>query len=243
MTEKKPSFLGVNDKSKVTRNIVNQSFVPRKVNAIIHVISCSFHFKPESLKEFLVAWQFISLTTHISACSDRLVVVYNSMGDFHNSVNTHEQKQVVVTINSKGFYFSCSYTHRYIQLLEVDGRVDALEVVNERIRKRFKNPKLVGAQSSQVCKHASFAWCRALCTALCSITTISQEALPTTSWDQEAHLVVDLQVCLSFCSLQAFSFPHQVFSVAMVFIEMWIYCCTFYAQTTYLYQCVHFISP
>lgn len=76
--------------------------------------------------------------------------------------------------------------------------MDALEVVNERIRKRFKNPKLVGAQSSQVCKHASFAWCRALCTALCSITTIPQEAIPTTSWDQEAHLIVDLQVCLSF---------------------------------------------
>lgn len=50
---------------------------------------------------------------------------------------------------------ACSYTHRYIQLLELDKRVDALEVVNERIRKRFKNPKLVGAQSGQVCKHAA----------------------------------------------------------------------------------------
>lgn len=55
--------------------------------------------------EFLVTLQFISLTTHISACSDRLLVVYNSMGNFHNSVNTHEQKQVVVTINSKGILF------------------------------------------------------------------------------------------------------------------------------------------
>ncbi|XP_024373289.1 calcineurin-binding protein 1 isoform X1 [Physcomitrium patens] len=96
-----------------------------------------------------------------------------------------------------------SYTHRYIQLLEADKRVDALEVVNERIRKRFKNPKLVGAQSGQVCKHASFAWCRALCTALCSITTISQDTVLKKPWsidqgleerkDQEQLLIVDLQ--------------------------------------------------
>lgn len=95
-----------------------------------------------------------------------------------------------------------SYTHRYIQLLEADKRLDLLEIVNERIRKRFKNPKLVGAQSGQVCKHACFAWCRALCTALCSITTISPETLLKNSWsteqgleerkDQE-QLLVDLQ--------------------------------------------------
>ncbi|KAG0581073.1 hypothetical protein KC19_4G222800 [Ceratodon purpureus] len=95
-----------------------------------------------------------------------------------------------------------SYTHRYIQLLEADKRLDALEIVNERIRKRFKNPKLVGAQSGQVCKHACFAWCRALCTALCSITTISPETLLKNSWNTEQgleerkdqeQLLVDLQ--------------------------------------------------
>jgi hypothetical protein len=83
--------------------------------------------------------------------------------------------------------------------------LDLLEIVNERIRKRFKNPKLVGAQSGQVCKHACFAWCRALCTALCSITTISPETLLKNSWsteqgleerkDQE-QLLVDLQVMI-----------------------------------------------
>jgi len=96
----------------------------------------------------------------------------------------------------------CSYTHRYIQLLEADKRVDALEVVNERIRKRFKNPKLVGAQSGQVCKHACFAWCRALCTALCSITSVSQETLLTTAWSLEQGLEERKDQELLFVNLQ-----------------------------------------
>ncbi|CAK9882527.1 unnamed protein product [Sphagnum jensenii] len=97
-----------------------------------------------------------------------------------------------------------SYIHRYFHLLEGENRVDALEAVNERIRKRFKNPKLISAQSAQVCRHASLAWCRALCMALCSITVLPSESMPLTSrvsandpdgksWDQEAHFIVDLQ--------------------------------------------------
>ncbi|CAN5976218.1 unnamed protein product [Sphagnum jensenii] len=97
-----------------------------------------------------------------------------------------------------------SYIHRYFHLLEGENRVDALEAVNERIRKRFKNPKLISAQSAQVCRHASLAWCRALCMALCSITVLPSESMPPTSrvsandpdgksWDQESHFIVDLQ--------------------------------------------------
>lgn len=101
--------------------------------------------------------------------------------------------------------------------------MDALEVVNERIRKRFKNPKLVGAQSGQVCKHASFAWCRALCTALCSITTISQDTVLKKPWsidqgleerkDQEQLLIVDLQVVLLQRLSRSFKVAYLLVSV------------------------------
>ncbi|XP_024519713.1 uncharacterized protein LOC9647662 [Selaginella moellendorffii] len=79
------------------------------------------------------------------------------------------------------------YIHRYLHYLENDCRVDALELVNERIRKRFKHQKLSNPHFSQICRHATVAWCRALCSALASVTPL--ERLP----DHTPQLIVDLQ--------------------------------------------------
>lgn len=62
------------------------------------------------------------------------------------------------------------YIHRYLHSLERENQVDALESVNEKIRKRFKIPKLVKEQCAQLCRHAAIAWCRALCASLSVIT-------------------------------------------------------------------------
>lgn len=56
----------------------------------------------------------------------------------------------------------CSYLHRYIASLERNGKLETLEAINEKIRKRFKNPKLSNSNCAKVCRHASVAWCRSL---------------------------------------------------------------------------------
>ncbi|XP_008796639.2 calcineurin-binding protein 1 [Phoenix dactylifera] len=64
------------------------------------------------------------------------------------------------------------YIHQYIHLLESDIRLDAIEGINEKIRKRFKNPKLSNNNFSKICKHASLAWCRSILIKLASITPL-----------------------------------------------------------------------
>ncbi|XP_057818754.2 calcineurin-binding protein 1 isoform X2 [Cryptomeria japonica] len=93
-----------------------------------------------------------------------------------------------------------SFIHRYLHVLEIDGRVDALEGVNEKIRKRFKNPKLSNVHCARVCKHASLAWCRSILTNLASITplpleihTIQSVTQAVGNMDHGLQLVVDLQ--------------------------------------------------
>ncbi|XP_042375103.1 calcineurin-binding protein 1-like isoform X1 [Zingiber officinale] len=66
-----------------------------------------------------------------------------------------------------------SYIHQYIHLLETDIRLDALEAINERIRKRFKNPKLTNNNLAKICKHASLAWCRSIAIKLALITPLT----------------------------------------------------------------------
>ncbi|KAG0463525.1 hypothetical protein HPP92_019594 [Vanilla planifolia] len=66
------------------------------------------------------------------------------------------------------------YVHQYIDLLESDIRVDCLEAINEKIRKRYKNPKLSCSNFAKICKHASLAWCRALLMKLASMTPTSE---------------------------------------------------------------------
>ncbi|XP_006651699.2 calcineurin-binding protein 1 [Oryza brachyantha] len=72
-----------------------------------------------------------------------------------------------------------SYIHQYIHLLESDVRLDVLEGLNEKIRKRFKTPKLSNSNFAKICKHASLAWCRCILIKLASITPLP-ESMETT---------------------------------------------------------------
>ncbi|CAN6287211.1 unnamed protein product [Urochloa humidicola] len=67
-----------------------------------------------------------------------------------------------------------SYIHQYIHLLESDIRLDVLEGLNEKIRKRFKTPKLSNSNFAKICKHASLAWCRCILIKLASITPLPE---------------------------------------------------------------------
>ncbi|KAF8681835.1 hypothetical protein HU200_045277 [Digitaria exilis] len=67
-----------------------------------------------------------------------------------------------------------SYIHQYIHLLESDVRLDVLEGLNEKIRKRFKTPKLSNSNFAKICKHASLAWCRCILIKLASITPLPE---------------------------------------------------------------------
>jgi calcineurin-binding protein cabin-1 len=59
-------------------------------------------------------------------------------------------------------------------LLESDVRLDVLEGLNEKIRKRFKTPKLSNSNFAKICKHASLAWCRCIIIKLASITPLPE---------------------------------------------------------------------
>ncbi|KAK8660782.1 hypothetical protein V6N13_051692 [Hibiscus sabdariffa] len=64
------------------------------------------------------------------------------------------------------------YLHQHIVSLERNGKLETLEAINEKIRKRFKNPKLSNSNCAKVCRHASIAWYRSLIIGLASITTL-----------------------------------------------------------------------
>ncbi|CAN8327080.1 unnamed protein product, partial [Cochlearia groenlandica] len=66
------------------------------------------------------------------------------------------------------------FLHQYIVTLELHNKVETLETINEKLRKRFKNPKLSNSFSAKVGRHASLAWCRALIISLASITPLQQ---------------------------------------------------------------------
>ncbi|KAL9227273.1 hypothetical protein vseg_002982 [Gypsophila vaccaria] len=87
------------------------------------------------------------------------------------------------------------YLHRYLYTLEKDVKLDALEGINEKIRKRSRNPKLSDSFCVGVFKHASIAWCRSLIVNLVLITPLSSS--PTTDLnadlDNNHLLCVDLQ--------------------------------------------------
>ncbi|MED6192117.1 hypothetical protein PIB30_007294 [Stylosanthes scabra] len=65
------------------------------------------------------------------------------------------------------------YLHEHIVSLEKNGKLETLEAINEKIRKRFKNPKISNSSCAKVCRHASVAWCRSLIYNLAQITPIS----------------------------------------------------------------------
>ncbi|XP_065850006.1 calcineurin-binding protein 1 isoform X2 [Euphorbia lathyris] len=70
------------------------------------------------------------------------------------------------------------YLHAYIASLERNGKLETLEAINEKIRKRFKNPKLSNSNCAKVCRHASVAWCRGIMISLALITPL-QTGIPS----------------------------------------------------------------
>ncbi|KAK9699813.1 hypothetical protein RND81_08G196900 [Saponaria officinalis] len=87
------------------------------------------------------------------------------------------------------------YLHQYLYTLEKDVKLEALEGINEKIRKRSKNPKLSDSFCVGVFKHASVAWCRSLILNLVLITPLSSSSITdlNTDLDNNHHLCIDLQ--------------------------------------------------
>lgn len=95
------------------------------------------------------------------------------------------------------FYFcqTYSYLHQYLYSLEKDVKLDALEAINEKIRKRCRNPKLSNSSCSGVFKHASVAWCRSLVIKLVTITPLNSSVSGDVTADvnREKHLCLELR--------------------------------------------------
>ncbi|GAB2275872.1 hypothetical protein Dimus_010617 [Dionaea muscipula] len=64
------------------------------------------------------------------------------------------------------------HLHQHVYSLENFAKLETLEAINEKIRKRFKNPKLSNSSCARVCKHASIAWCRSLIVNLALVTPL-----------------------------------------------------------------------
>ncbi|XP_041019240.1 calcineurin-binding protein 1 isoform X3 [Juglans microcarpa x Juglans regia] len=95
------------------------------------------------------------------------------------------------------------YLHEHIVSLERNGKLETIEAINEKIRKRFKNPKLSNSNCAKVCRHASVAWCRSLVIGLAVITPLPSEISSDTpvimntsdAWLESSNLLyVDLQM-------------------------------------------------
>ncbi|KAK4742823.1 hypothetical protein SAY87_000824 [Trapa incisa] len=94
------------------------------------------------------------------------------------------------------------YLHQYIYNLERNGNLETIEAINERVRKRFKNPKLSNSSCAKVCRHASVSWCRSLIVSLALITPLQPESsieaknydtVENPSESSQQYLFVDLQ--------------------------------------------------
>lgn len=85
--------------------------------------------------------------------------------------------------------------------MEKNGKLETLEAINEKIRKRSKNPKFSDSNYAKVRKHASVAWCRSLVYNLAQITPLSCEFsngiqvlnLTDGGMDNSQLLCIDLQ--------------------------------------------------
>lgn len=110
------------------------------------------------------------------------------------NIKKYADKRCIIVFCLTHFSGRGSYIHDYFSYLETSNNVEGLEAVNERIRKRFKSPKLAGANCLQVCRHAAMSWCRALFTALSVITPLRPERLESeVTDDQQPRLILDLQ--------------------------------------------------
>ncbi|XP_022845794.1 uncharacterized protein LOC111368655 isoform X3 [Olea europaea var. sylvestris] len=95
----------------------------------------------------------------------------------------------------------CGYLYQYIQWLERNIKVEMLEGINEKIRKRLKNPKLSNSNCTIVYRHVSAAWCRSLVISMALLTPlhlrlssdIQVQNLLGGGFENEQLLCVDLQ--------------------------------------------------
>lgn len=93
--------------------------------------------------------------------------------------------------------------------------MDVLESVNEKIKKRFKTPKLVKEVCARVCKHAALAWCRCLCASLCAITPLQTQNIamdPTSDespLNKQEQLMVELKIDELFSNMSDFCIPSE----------------------------------
>ncbi|KAM1022369.1 hypothetical protein ACFX15_042521 [Malus domestica] len=106
--------------------------------------------------------------------------------------------EIKVTETSESSLYG--FLHEHITTLEKNGKLDTLEAINEKIRKRFKNPKLSNSNCAKVCRHASIAWCRSLILSLAQITPTQSEITseiqvlkPSDMLENSELLCVDLQ--------------------------------------------------
>ncbi|CAA6670637.1 unnamed protein product [Spirodela intermedia] len=108
------------------------------------------------------------------------------------------------------------YIHQYIHHLEIEARIDSLEGINERIRRRFKTPKLSNSNLSRICKHASIAWCRSILFKLASITpapdSAAQPAAPPLFVDLQAEEICRSSLEGSFYSKDLEERCHEALS-------------------------------
>ncbi|KAK2982931.1 hypothetical protein RJ640_006345, partial [Escallonia rubra] len=95
---------------------------------------------------------------------------------------------------------SSLYGHlcQYIQMLERHTRLETLEGINEKIRKRLKNPKLSNSNCAKVYRQVSVAWCRSLVISMALITPLhsSEQQIPSSSdggSENTQVLCIDLQ--------------------------------------------------
>ncbi|XP_051137267.1 calcineurin-binding protein 1 [Andrographis paniculata] len=108
------------------------------------------------------------------------------------------------------------YLYQYILLLESNIKVETLEVINEKIRKRLKNPKLSNSNCAKVYRHVSAAWCRSLVINMGLITPLHSRrstdihGLSSSGGclETEQLLCVDLQSEELWCS--AFEDPNHL---------------------------------
>ncbi|VFQ73182.1 unnamed protein product [Cuscuta campestris] len=64
------------------------------------------------------------------------------------------------------------YLYQYVQLLKQNLKVETLEAIHEKIRKRLKNPKLSNSNFAKVYKYVSVAWCQSLVISMALITPL-----------------------------------------------------------------------
>ncbi|KAH9761324.1 calcineurin-binding protein 1 [Citrus sinensis] len=102
----------------------------------------------------------------------RLANIYDEARFFFSVVSNMIVAQIITYLIIVRRLLETSYLHEHIVSLETKGKLETLEAINEKIRKRFKNPKLSNSNCAKVCRHASVAWCRSLIISLASITPL-----------------------------------------------------------------------